>query len=141
MSKKIILSALLLLSLLATAGSALAQDEIVCAAIVPQSAVLSSDGTIGLSLSSGPVFGPDGTELSYFSQFTPVAMGDSCFGAFAYSMIANSCLNFLNGVEDPIVVGSPKAIAGESCSAQDAEIQKLTKENRRLKNKLKRITR
>lgn len=133
MSKKLVFTALLAALSVTGIDSTFAQDDINCAAIVPQYAALSTDGSLGISFTG---------ENADFSQFTPISQEDPCFGNFAYNEIATSCRRFLDGVGDPIIViGEPEAITGESCSVQDAEIRKLTKENRRLKNKLKRLTR
>lgn len=138
MLKKLTLAVLTSSLIVTSFSAAFGQEDIICPAIVPQSAALSSEGTLGISFSSTTA----GDSVD-FSQYTPINQNDACFGTYAFDSIANSCLKFLNGIEDPtVVIENPESISsGKSCSAQDAEIQKLAKENRRLKNRIKRLTR
>ena len=105
-------------------SSLYAEDFVVCPAVMPQAAGLTSNGELGISFASE-------NPVASFSDIASIETGDQCFGNFVIDSMLNACAKFTaeHALKSEVV----------SCSNQDSEIAKLKRANRRLKNRIRNL--
>ena len=110
----------------------------VCITAVPQSAALSTDGTIGLSFGSS--VNEAGELAPYFQNFIEYPEDGVCFGDFAVKSLLSACEAF-SAKHNASAISSPQesAPAAASCSAHSSRIAELEAQNNRLKRRIKRL--
>ena len=132
MRRFVLLIPFVMLGLSATSVSS-SHAQSLCSSVMPSSAALHSDGTLGIGFQFNTLFG------AKFSQVRPLNPGSSCFTDSAVDFMTQACVSFLEkqgGGSPSRSQITPPAILS-ACSAENEALDILANENMRLKRLLR----
>jgi len=132
MRRFVLLIPFVMLGLSATSVSS-SHAQSLCSSVMPSSAALHSDGTLGIGFQFNALFG------AKFSQMRPLSPGSSCFTDSAVDFMKQACVSFLEkqggGSPSRSQITPPATLS--ACSAENEALDILATENMRLKRLLR----
>ena len=132
MRRFVLLIPFVMLGLSATSVSS-SHAQSLCSSVMPSSAALHSDGTLGIGFQFNTLFG------AKFRQIRPLSPGSSCFTDSAVDFMKQACVSFLEkqggGSPSQSQITPPATLS--ACSAENGALNILVKENMRLKGLLR----
>ncbi len=132
MRRFVLLIPFVMLGLSATSVSS-SHAQSLCSSVMPSSAALHSDGTLGIGFQFNTLFG------AKFSQVRPLNPGSSCFADSAVDFMKQACVSFLEkqggGSPSRSQITPPATLS--ACSAENKALDILVKENMILKRLLR----